>query len=65
MVAVNPLTGIEIVTNVTLNMTQYMQLRQDIISSQQEALFVGLVLGCIIGVAGALVGVWRYNRTCT
>jgi hypothetical protein len=59
----NPFTGEQIVTNITMNVSQFLQLRQDIITAQQDALIVGLVIGCIIGAASVLVGVWyRSNQ---
>jgi hypothetical protein len=58
---INPFSGQEIVTNITYNMSQFLQLKHDIAASQNEALIAGLVIGCIIGFLGAIVGMWRYR----
>jgi len=59
--ALNPFTGEQIVTNVTMNASQFLQLRQDILTAQHDALIMGLVIGCIVGAVSVLAGVVWYR----
>jgi hypothetical protein len=59
----NPLTGQQIVSNVTMNVSQFLQLRQDILTAQHDALITGLVIGCIVGAVSVLAGmVWYRSK---
>jgi formate/nitrite transporter FocA (FNT family) len=56
------MTPAELITNVTFNATQLLQLSQAITSAQTHSLWAGLIIGCFVGAFGAMAGIWYRNR---